>query len=46
MKLTEEDKKEISGAAPIDEIAGEQTYNNMQKSSWRFANTPPKGSRN
>ncbi|KAH7543236.1 hypothetical protein FEM48_Zijuj02G0162800 [Ziziphus jujuba var. spinosa] len=45
VKLTAEDLKEISDAVPIEEVAGSRTYGNMVKSSWNFANTPPKESK-
>ncbi|XVF06301.1 hypothetical protein REPUB_Repub06bG0035400 [Reevesia pubescens] len=43
LKLTAEDLKEISDAVPIEEVAGDKTYDNMRNVSWKFANTPPKG---
>ncbi|XP_043697788.1 probable aldo-keto reductase 1 [Telopea speciosissima] len=42
MKLTEDDLKEISDAVPINAVAGSRTYDSMQQSMWKFANTPPK----
>ncbi|KAK6911405.1 NADP-dependent oxidoreductase domain [Dillenia turbinata] len=44
VKFTEEDLKEISDAVPIDEVVGGRTYDNMMSVSWKFANTPAKGS--
>ncbi|KAL9266571.1 putative aldo-keto reductase 1 [Drosera capensis] len=40
LKLTEEDVKEISSAVPIDEVAGNRTYEGMSSLSWQFASTP------
>ncbi|XP_062084497.1 probable aldo-keto reductase 1 [Humulus lupulus] len=42
VKLTEEDMKEMCDAVPIEEVAGNRTYESMISSSWKFANTPPK----
>ncbi|PON73859.1 Aldo/keto reductase/potassium channel subunit beta [Parasponia andersonii] len=42
VKLTEEDLKEISDAVPIEEVAGDRTYQSLISSSWKFANTPQK----
>ncbi|GAB2211462.1 hypothetical protein Droror1_Dr00024775 [Drosera rotundifolia] len=39
-KLTEEDVREISSAVPIDEVAGNRTYEGMSSFLWQFANTP------
>ncbi|XP_058002708.1 probable aldo-keto reductase 1 isoform X2 [Hevea brasiliensis] len=44
VKLTEEELKEIAAAVPIEEVAGDRTYESMSYLSWKFANTPPKGS--
>lgn len=44
VKLTAKDLKEISDAVPIEEVAGDRTYDFLLKSSWTFANTPPKES--
>ena len=43
VKLSKEDLKEISDAVPIEEVAGGRFPDIFDKSSWRFANTPPKG---
>lgn len=43
--LGEEDLKEISGAIPIDQVAGDRTYGNLMHLQWKFANTPPKESK-
>ncbi|XP_058084839.1 perakine reductase-like isoform X2 [Magnolia sinica] len=40
--LTEVDLKEISGAVPVDEVAGPRINYKLYKSSWKFANAPPK----
>lgn len=45
VKLTKEELKEISDAAPIEEIAGSRTFEAMAHLSWKFANTPPKDNR-
>lgn len=45
VKLSEEDLKEISDAVPVDDVAGGRTYRGMDQFCWKFANTPPKGSR-
>ncbi|XP_031248942.1 probable aldo-keto reductase 1 [Pistacia vera] len=45
VKLTKEDLKEISDAVPIDEVAGDRTYESMKNASWIFANTPPNASK-
>ncbi|KAL9450811.1 hypothetical protein AB3S75_012531 [Citrus x aurantiifolia] len=42
LKLTKEDLKEIADAVPIQEVAGDRTYESMKKVSWKLANTPPK----
>lgn len=42
LKLTKEDLKEIADAVPIQEVAGDRTYEIMKKVSWKLANTPPK----
>ncbi|KAL9447676.1 hypothetical protein AB3S75_015198 [Citrus x aurantiifolia] len=42
IKLTKEDLKEISDAVPIEEVAGNRDPEGFDKSSWKFANTPPK----
>ncbi|KDO45061.1 hypothetical protein CISIN_1g0192001mg [Citrus sinensis] len=42
VKLSKEDLKEISDAVPIEEVAGGRFPDIFDKSSWRFANTPPK----
>ena len=43
VKLTEEDLKEISDAITIEEVvAGGISFQNMDHSHWKFANTPPK----
>ncbi|KAM7476920.1 hypothetical protein LguiB_024163 [Lonicera macranthoides] len=45
VKLTKDDIKEISDAVPISEVAGTRNTDNFQEVSWKFANTPPKGSK-
>ncbi|XP_031385756.1 perakine reductase-like [Punica granatum] len=40
LKLTGEDLKEISDAMPIDEVAGDRTFEYLLRCSWKFANTP------
>ncbi|GMN25460.1 hypothetical protein TIFTF001_000933 [Ficus carica] len=45
VKLTEEDLKEICDAVPIEEVAGDRTYDGMISSTWKFVNTPPKDSK-
>ncbi|KAF3454330.1 hypothetical protein FNV43_RR04777 [Rhamnella rubrinervis] len=45
LKLTAKDLKEISDAVPIEEVVGGRTYDNILKSSWTYANTPPKDSK-
>ncbi|KAK4850443.1 hypothetical protein QYF36_006809 [Acer negundo] len=42
VKLTNEDLQEISAAIPINEVAGERIMDNAFRSTWKFANTPPK----
>ena len=42
LKLTEEELKEISDAVPIEEVAGGRDLEILTKTSWKFANTPPK----
>nr|UVI66438.1 AKR1 [Plumbago zeylanica] len=42
LKLSESDLKEVTDAAPINEIAGERTFLMFLTHSWRTANTPPK----
>lgn len=42
--LTEEELKEACDAVPIEEVAGDRTYEAIRDSSWKFANTPPKDS--
>ncbi|XP_004302045.1 PREDICTED: probable aldo-keto reductase 1-like [Fragaria vesca subsp. vesca] len=42
VKLGEEDLKEVSGAVPLDQVAGERTYVTLRHLQWKFANTPPK----
>ncbi|XAR49053.1 Perakine reductase [Bertholletia excelsa] len=42
VKLTEEDKREISDAVPSDEVAGEREWGVFRKYSWDFAITPSK----
>ncbi|GMN25459.1 hypothetical protein TIFTF001_000934 [Ficus carica] len=42
--LTEEELKETCDAVPIEEVAGDRTYEAIRNSSWKFANTPPKDS--
>ncbi|OAY44225.1 probable aldo-keto reductase 1 [Manihot esculenta] len=44
VKLTEEEQKEIAAAVPIEDVAGDRTYESMSYLSWKFADTPPKGS--
>ncbi|KDP23654.1 hypothetical protein JCGZ_23487 [Jatropha curcas] len=45
VKLTEEELQEIAAAVPVEEVAGDRTYESMSNVTWRFANTPPKGSK-
>ncbi|XP_008218253.1 PREDICTED: probable aldo-keto reductase 1 isoform X1 [Prunus mume] len=40
LKLREEDLKEISDAVPLDQVAGEKTYERASHVQWKFANTP------
>ncbi|KAI9111599.1 hypothetical protein K1719_017289 [Acacia pycnantha] len=42
VKLSDEELKEISEMVPIDEVAGDRYFDNMDKMGWRVANTPPK----
>ncbi|XP_021891255.1 probable aldo-keto reductase 1 [Carica papaya] len=44
IKLTEDEQKEISDAVPLHEVAGGRSYASVDRLSWKFANTPPKGS--
>ncbi|KAH9754021.1 Aldo ket red domain-containing protein [Citrus sinensis] len=44
VKLTNEDLKEISDAVPTEEVAGGRYPDSFDKTSWNFANTPPKDS--
>ena len=44
IKLTKEDLKEISDAVPTEEVAGGRYPDSFDKTSWNFANTPPKDS--
>ncbi|KAJ0080609.1 hypothetical protein Patl1_23324 [Pistacia atlantica] len=45
VKLTKENLKEISDAIPIAEVAGDRAYDSMRNVTWKFANTPPRGSK-
>ncbi|KAE8734670.1 putative aldo-keto reductase 2 [Hibiscus syriacus] len=45
VKLTEEDLKEISNAVPINEVSGDLLPQSLSQMHWKFANTPPKGSK-
>ncbi|KAI6692590.1 hypothetical protein NL676_020300 [Syzygium grande] len=40
LKLTEEDLKEISDAVPVNEVAGDRTFESTTEVTWKFANTP------
>ncbi|XP_050115761.1 perakine reductase-like isoform X3 [Malus sylvestris] len=40
LKLEEEDLKEISDAVPLDQVAGEKTFEHAMPVQWKFANTP------
>lgn len=40
LKLTEEDLEDISRAVPINEVAGDRTYEGVMHATWKFANTP------
>ncbi|CAD5169706.1 unnamed protein product [Musa acuminata subsp. malaccensis] len=42
VKLTSKDLKEISDAAPRDEVVGHTTYASVASFSWKHANTPPR----
>ncbi|KAH0466601.1 hypothetical protein IEQ34_003839 [Dendrobium chrysotoxum] len=44
VKLTEEDMKDISSAVSVEEVAGDRLYGHLVPHSWKFANTPAKGS--
>ncbi|KAK9732854.1 hypothetical protein RND81_04G027100 [Saponaria officinalis] len=44
VKLGEDDLKELCNAVATSEIAGDRTYENMINATWKFADTPPKGS--
>ncbi|KAH9687938.1 Aldo ket red domain-containing protein [Citrus sinensis] len=44
VKLTNKDPKEISDAVPTEEVAGGRYPDSFDKTSWNFANTPPKDS--
>ncbi|KAK9215206.1 hypothetical protein WN944_007210 [Citrus x changshan-huyou] len=44
VKLTNKDLKEISDAVPTEEVAGGRYPDSFDKTSWNFANTPPKDS--
>ncbi|KAK3041982.1 hypothetical protein RJ639_002290, partial [Escallonia herrerae] len=45
VKLTESDLKEISDAVPITEVAGSRIMESFLHLSWKFADTPPKASK-
>ncbi|TYG47008.1 hypothetical protein ES288_D11G303400v1 [Gossypium darwinii] len=45
VKLTAEDLKEISDAVPMNEVAGNPMPDILSRFSWKFSNTPPKGSK-
>ncbi|XP_050383774.1 probable aldo-keto reductase 1 [Argentina anserina] len=42
VKLEEEDLKEVTGAVPLDQVAGGRTNENLMHLQWKFANTPLK----
>ncbi|KAK9137467.1 hypothetical protein Sjap_008061 [Stephania japonica] len=44
VKLSEKDIKEISEAVPINEVAGDRTFQSWLSCSWKSADTPPKAS--
>ncbi|XVF42172.1 hypothetical protein PTKIN_Ptkin01aG0338400 [Pterospermum kingtungense] len=43
VKLTEEDLKEITEVFPINQVAGPRSGDGYLQSTWKFADTPPKG---
>ncbi|KAL6989801.1 palmitoyltransferase akr1 [Sarracenia purpurea var. burkii] len=46
VKLTEDEVKEISGAVPVDEVAGKRIYDSFYRISFHFSDTPlPKDSK-
>ncbi|PRQ41855.1 putative perakine reductase [Rosa chinensis] len=45
VKLGKEDLKEVSGAVPLDQVAGDRTYGSLMPLQWKFADTPPKESK-
>ncbi|KAL6989800.1 palmitoyltransferase akr1 [Sarracenia purpurea var. burkii] len=40
VKLTEDEVKEISSAVPVDEVAGQRTYDHLYRISFHFSDTP------
>ena len=44
VKLSDEHIREISGMVPVDQVAGDRFFNNLEKLGWKVANTPPKNS--
>ncbi|KAK9140030.1 hypothetical protein Scep_009711 [Stephania cephalantha] len=44
VKLSEKDIKEISEAVPINEVAGDRTFQSWPSCSWKSADAPPKAS--
>ncbi|XVF31158.1 hypothetical protein REPUB_Repub16aG0121600 [Reevesia pubescens] len=44
VKLTKEDLKEICDLVPINEVAGGAYPDSIKQYTWKYGNTPPKGS--
>ncbi|XVF31164.1 hypothetical protein REPUB_Repub16aG0122200 [Reevesia pubescens] len=44
VKLTKEDLKEICDLVPINEVAGGTLPDSLKQYTWKYGNTPPKGS--
>lgn len=42
VKLSQQHLEEIAGSLPVDEVAGQRTYESMFHKSWIFADTPQK----
>ncbi|PRQ41860.1 putative perakine reductase [Rosa chinensis] len=42
LNLNEDDLKEISDAVPLDQVAGDKSFESTSHVQWKFANTPPK----
>lgn len=44
VKLSQQHLEEIAGSLPVDEVAGQRTYESMIHKSWIFADTPDRKS--